>query len=72
MALDALALLVLALAALHGAVSGVLRQLLQLLAAFLGWLCARNLSAPVAAGLARFAPKLLARPLASGLLFFGT
>jgi membrane protein required for colicin V production len=71
-ALDALVLAVLAAAALHGAAGGALRQLLQLGAAVLGWLAARHLSAPVAAGLGRWFPGFLARPGASALLFLGT
>ncbi len=69
--LDVLVLVALALAALHGAVGGALRQVVQLLAALVGWLAARHLAAPVAAGLARWFPGFLARPGAAVLLFVG-
>ncbi len=70
--LDFIVLVVLALAALHGAMGGALRQVVQLLAAALvGWLAARHLAAPVAAGLGRWFPGFLARPGASALLFVG-
>jgi membrane protein required for colicin V production len=68
---DLLALAVLAVAALHGAAGGALRQLMQLGAAVVGWLAARHLAAPVAVGLGRWLPQLLARPAASALLFLG-
>jgi membrane protein required for colicin V production len=70
-ALDFLVLLVLAAAALHGATGGALRQLVQLAAALVGWIAARALAAPVAAGLGRWFPGFLARPGASALLFLG-
>lgn len=69
--LDVAVLAVLAVAALHGAAGGALRQLVQLAAAVAGWLAARHLAAPVAAGLARWAPAFLARPAAAALLFVG-
>jgi len=69
---DLVALVVLALATLHGAAGGALRQLLQLGAAVVGWLAARHLVAPVAVGLDRWLPHLLARPAASALLFLGS
>lgn len=69
--LDVLVLVVLALAALHGAMGGALRQLVQLGAALVGWLAARHLAAPVAAGLGRWFPGFLARPGAAVLLFIG-
>lgn len=72
MLLDVLVLVVLALAALHGAMGGALRQVVQLLAALAGWLAARHLAAPVAAGLGRWFPGFLARPGAAALLFVGT
>ncbi len=72
MLLDVLVLVVLALAALHGAMGGALRQVVQLAAAVAGWLAARHLSAPVAAGLGRWFPGVLARPGAAALLFVGT
>jgi membrane protein required for colicin V production len=70
--LDIIVLVVLALAALHGAMGGALRQVVQLLAAVAGWLAARHLSAAVAAGLGRWFPGFLARPGAAALLFVGT
>jgi membrane protein required for colicin V production len=69
--LDVLVLVVLALAALHGALGGALRQLVQLGAALVGWLAARHLAAPVATGLVRWFPGFLARPGAAVLLFIG-
>jgi membrane protein required for colicin V production len=72
MALDLLVLAVLAIAALLGARSGALAQLVQLGAALLGWVAARQLGAAVSAGLARSVPPLLARAGASALLFLGT
>jgi len=68
---DLAALLVLAVATLHGAAGGALRQLVQLAAAVVGWLAARHLVGPVAVGLDRWLPRLLARPAASALLFLG-
>jgi membrane protein required for colicin V production len=70
--LDLVVLAVLALAAVHGAVGGALRQVVQLLAAVVAWLAARHLGAAVAAGLSRWFPGFLARPGASALLFCGT
>ncbi len=70
MLLDLLVLVVLALFALHGATGGALKQVVQLLAAVIGWVAARHLAAPVAIGLARFGG--FARPFAVALLFFGT
>lgn len=69
--LDVIVLAVLAIAALHGATGGALRQLVQLGAALVGWLAARHLAAPVATGLGRWFPGFLARPGASVLLFVG-
>ncbi len=69
MPLDLLVLLVLALFALHGATGGALKQVVQLLAAVVGWLAARHLAASVAVGLARMGG--LARPAAVAVLFFG-
>jgi hypothetical protein len=69
--LDLLVLLVLAGFALHGATGGALKQVVQLLAALVGWLAARDLAAPVGAGLTRWFPAFLARPAASAILFFG-
>jgi membrane protein required for colicin V production len=70
--LDLLVLAVLAVAALHGAMGGALRQVVQLGAAVLGWLAARHLGPAVASGLGRWFPGVLARPAASMLLFVGT
>jgi membrane protein required for colicin V production len=70
--LDLIVLAVLALAALHGAMGGALRQVVQLGAAVLGWLAARHLGPPVAAGFGRWFPGIVARPAASMLLFVGT
>lgn len=71
MTLDLLVLVVLALAALSGAVSGALRQCVGLGAAVLGWLAARHLAAPVAEGLSRWMPGLVARAVSPVLLFAG-
>jgi membrane protein required for colicin V production len=70
--LDLLVLAVLAVASLHGAMGGALRQLVQLGAAVLGWLAARHLGPHVAEGFARSVHPLLARAGASALLFLGT
>ena len=68
--LDLSALLVLVLAALLGAASGALRQLVSLAGAVAGVVAARALAKDVGDGLARtVAP--VARPLAPVLLFFG-
>jgi len=69
--LDLTVLALFALAALHGAASGALRQFVQFGAALVGWLAARHLAAPVAAGLSRWSPGFLARPAACALLFLG-
>jgi membrane protein required for colicin V production len=69
--LDLLALVLLAGAALLGAFTGALRQLVQLGAVVLAWLAARQLGPPVAAGFARSMPGMLARPGASIVLFLG-
>lgn len=71
MALDLVVLLLVALAAALGAVSGALRQVVQLAAVGLGWLAARRLGAPVAEGLGRSLPPLVARAAASTVLFLG-
>lgn len=70
-ALDLAALGAVALAALLGASSGALRQLVQLGAMVAGILAARQLAAPVAAGLARFASEPVARVVAPAFLFLG-
>jgi membrane protein required for colicin V production len=69
--LDFFVLVALALAALHGAMSGALRQVVQLVAALVGWVAARHLAPPVAVGLGRWFG-FLAHPAASALLLFGT
>ncbi len=71
MTIDLLVLLVLGTAALTGAASGALRQCVGLGAAILGWLAARHLAAPVAEGLSRWLPGVLARAAAPVLLFAG-
>ncbi|HEX5632389.1 MAG TPA: CvpA family protein, partial [Gemmatimonadales bacterium] len=71
MTIDLLVLLVLGTAALAGAASGALRQGVGLGAAGLGWLAARHLAAPVAAGLSGWLPGVLARAAAPVLLFAG-
>jgi membrane protein required for colicin V production len=70
--LDLVVLAGLVLAALSGAMSGALRQLVQVAGAAGGWLAARHLAGPVADGLARSVPAPLARAGASTLLFLGT
>jgi membrane protein required for colicin V production len=69
--LDVIVLVVLALAALHGATGGALKQVVQLLAAVVAWVAARHLVAPVAAGLGRWMPHLVAPLAAAAILFFG-
>ncbi len=71
MILDLAVLAILAVAALLGASSGALRQLVSLAAAALAVLAARTLALPVGDGLARtFTP--VARYVAPVLLFVGT
>lgn len=69
MNLDLACLAVLVLAALGGAVSGALSQLLQLAAGFAAWLAARALGPTLSLALARYLPPLAARPLARLGLF---
>jgi membrane protein required for colicin V production len=71
MALDLAVLLIIAVAAVLGAVSGALRQVVQLAAVALGWLAARRLGTAVAEGLGRSLPPLVARSVASAVLFLG-
>lgn len=71
MALDLAVLAVFVAAALGGALSGALRQVVQLAAVVVGWLAARHLGPAVAAGFAKSVPALVARPAASALLFVG-
>lgn len=71
MTVDLIVLVVLATAALTGAASGALRQCVGLGAAVLGWLAARHLAAPVAEGLSRWLPGMVARAAAPVLLFAG-
>jgi membrane protein required for colicin V production len=70
LALDLAVLALLALAALYGAATGALRQLVSLAAAALGVLAARAFTAPVADGLARTISPFV-RPAAPVLLFAG-
>lgn len=72
MTLDLAVLAVLALAAVGGAMSGALRQLVELGGALLGWLAARHLAGAVAEGLGRWVPALVARAAAPALLLLGT
>lgn len=71
MVLDLACLALLAVAAVHGAVTGAVRQILQVVAVALGWIAARHLAVPVAAGLGRSLPPLAARGAAAALLFLG-
>lgn len=71
MILDLAVLALLAAASLAGAVSGALRQVVQLGAVVLGWIAARQLGAAVAAGLGRSVGALLGRALAPAILFLG-
>lgn len=71
MTLDLAVLAVLVIAALGGAASGALRQVVQLAAVAVGWLAARHLGPPVAEGFGKSLPGFLARPAASALLFVG-
>jgi membrane protein required for colicin V production len=61
----------LALAAILGASSGALRQLVQVAAVIAGALAARQFAAPVAAGLGRLASAPVARAIAPAFLFLG-
>jgi membrane protein required for colicin V production len=70
--IDLIVLGCLVLFAVLGAVTGALRQILNMVAALSGWLVARALGPYVADGLARSLPKAMARPAASALLFVGT
>jgi hypothetical protein len=67
--LDAAILLLLAVAALLGAMAGLLRPLFLFAGAALGWLAARHLSAPAGRLLEAVLPASSARPVASVLLF---
>lgn len=69
--LDLAVLAALALAAILGATTGALRQLVQLAAVIAGALAARHLAAPVAAGLGRLASAPVARAIAPAFLFLG-
>jgi membrane protein required for colicin V production len=70
--IDLIVLACLVLFAVFGAVTGALRQLLNLAAGLAGWLVARALGPYVADGLAHSLPRAMARPAASALLFVGT
>lgn len=69
--IDLAALAAVALAAVLGASSGALRQLVQLAAVAAGGLAAHHLAVPVAAGLGRFASAPVARVVAPTFLFLG-
>lgn len=69
--IDLAVLAALALAAILGASSGALRQLVQLAAVVAGALAARQFAAPVAAGLGRLASAPVARAIAPAFLFLG-
>ncbi|MFT3917077.1 MAG: CvpA family protein [Anaeromyxobacteraceae bacterium] len=71
MALDLVILALLLVAALSGAGSGALRQVIQLVAYVLAALAARILAAPIAAGLENALPAALARAAAPALVFAG-
>jgi membrane protein required for colicin V production len=70
-ALDLVVLAVLVAAALGGAASGALRQVVQLAAVAVGWLAARHFAPAVADGFGKSVPGFVARPAASMLLFLG-
>jgi membrane protein required for colicin V production len=69
--IDLAVLAAVALAAILGASSGALRQLVQLAAVVAGAFAARHLAAPVAAGLGRLASAPVARAIAPAFLFLG-
>ncbi len=69
MVLDASLLAVLVVAAVLGALSGLLRPLFLFAGAALGWLAARHLAEPVGRVLASVVPASAARPAAAVLLF---
>ncbi len=70
MNIDLTVLALLVLFAVLGALSGALRQLVMLASALLGYLAARYLAPPVAAGFTRGSGQPAARALAGVLLFF--
>jgi membrane protein required for colicin V production len=72
LALDLVILAALALAALTGAASGGLRQVVQLAAVVLAAVAARTLSAPVARGLGTAISPVLARGAAPAVVFLGS
>ncbi len=71
MLLDAALLVLLAVAALLGALAGLLRPLFLFAGAALGWLAVRHLSGPAGRLLGAVLPGTAARPVASVLLFAG-
>ncbi|MFO0581973.1 MAG: CvpA family protein [Anaeromyxobacter sp.] len=71
LALDLVILALLVLAALSGAGSGALKQVIQLVAYVLAALAARLLAAPIASGLESALPAPLARAAAPTLVFLG-
>ncbi len=72
MTLDLAIVAFLALASVIGAMTGALRQLVQLGAVLLAWIVARHLGADVARGIARTIPALVARAAGPALVFLGT
>lgn len=72
MALDLTLLAVIAVAAILGAATGALRQLVQLVAVVLAWVVARYLGADVARGIARTIPAFVSRAAGPAILFLGT
>lgn len=69
MLLDAVLLLLLAMASALGALAGLLRPLFLFAGAALGWLAARHLSGPVGKMLAALVPVSASRAVAAVLLF---
>jgi len=69
--IDLAAVVAVALAAILGASSGALRQIVQLAAVVAGVFAARHLAAPVASGLGRLASAPIARAIAPMFLFLG-
>ncbi len=72
MALDLAVVAVVALAAVLGAATGALRQIVDLGAVVVAWVVARELGADVARGIARSIPAFVARAAGPVLLFLGT
>jgi membrane protein required for colicin V production len=70
-AIDLVAVALLAVAAASGSLSGALHQVVHLSGMVVGWLAARHLGPPIARGLARWLPQTAARGAAGVLLFLG-